>query len=270
MMRPDPFRWVLPDLNSALTWCKTRNDQGICCTLDVLGEDVKTEEQISQSIASILDCARILEENQLDAAIAIKPTSLGAIIDKTLARENIFKIYSETEEYNINLELDMEGTPLVEFTRETAKALAAEGYYVTLALQAYLDRTPDDIKTVLEQDITIRLVKGAYMGDTTDFGKIQEMYKNCFNALLAADQYFSVCTHDPEIIGWIMEQTNGQKEVFEFGFLKGLADETKLDLVKDGWQVSEYVPFGMDSKAYIMRRERYLKMLEAAGRTTVR
>ena len=109
------------------------------------------------------------------------------------------------------------------------------------------------------------------MGDTADFGKIQDMFKSCFNHLLDSDRYFSVGTHDPELFEWVKEQAEEQeqKDLFEFGFLKGLADEAKLELVSDGWQVSEYVPFGKDSKAYVKRRERYLKTLAAVGRTPV-
>ncbi len=269
-MQSGSLRWALPDLNSALCWCKDRNRQDICCILDVLGEDVKTESQVKLSEESILNCAAKLDQNQLDAAIAIKPTSLGVIIDKNLAKHYIFKIYKGTEDLNINLELDMEGTPLVEYTIETAIALADQGYYVTLALQAYLDRTTKDIKRVIEYDITVRLVKGAYQGDITDFFEIQQRFKNNIELLINNGNYFSVGTHDPEIIEWILENFEDQKDILEFGFLKGLADETKMTLANDGWAVSEYVPFGIDSKAYVRRRERYLETLAAVERGSIR
>jgi proline dehydrogenase len=265
-MQSESLRWVLPNLNSAQTWCKHRNGQGICCTLDVLGEDIKTNDEIEYSVESILNCARTMDNQNLDAALAIKPTSLGALTDRKLAKRNIFKLFNETSELITNLELDMEGTPLVEFTIDTAFTLVDTSFPVTLALQAYLDRTPRDIKNAIDKDINIRLVKGAYMGDSDDFNKIQEKYKNCFSLLFDSGHFFSVSTHDPELIRWVKEQAHEQKAIFEFGFLKGLADETKVELVRDGWQVSEYVPFGRDSKAYINRRNRYLKNLRNLGR----
>ena len=141
--------WVLPDIKSALAWCKARNKKGICCTLDVLGEDIKTEKQVEYSVESILNCARVLDQSGLDAGLAIKPSSLGAITDRKMAKRNIFQIFKETNDLNVNLEIDMEGTPLVDYTIELARALANKGYYVTLALQAYLHRTEKDIKTAL-------------------------------------------------------------------------------------------------------------------------
>jgi proline dehydrogenase len=77
---------------------------------------------------------------------------------------------------------------------------------------------------------------------------------------------FSVGTHDPQLIEWIKEKMVDRKDQMEFGFLKGLADETKLQLVDDEWKVSEYIPFGSEKEAYEVRRNRYLKDLEKNGR----
>ena len=58
----------------------------------------------------------------------------------------------------------------------------------------------------------------------------------------------------------------GKKDLIEFGFLKGLADRTKVAMAKEGWLVSEYVPFGKNRTAYEARRRKYLKELESLGR----
>jgi proline dehydrogenase len=79
---------------------------------------------------------------------------------------------------------------------------------------------------------------------------------------------FSLGTHDPEIIDWATG-LDVRRERMEFGFLMGLADETKVKMVRDGWQVSEYVPFGGDTRAYQLRRERYLSALEVLDREPV-
>ena len=74
-------------------------------------------------------------------------------------------------------------------------------------------------------------------------------------------------THDPEIIRWITEESKVPPHQIEFGFLKGLADQTKIRLADAGMDVSEYVPFGLDGIAYRTRREYYLKMMEKSGRS---
>lgn len=262
----DETRWALPDLNSALEWCKKRNDQGICCTIDILGEDISSEKRVEQTVESMFHCAQVLDKMDLDAAIAVKLTNLGVTINKTLAKKHLLRIFKETTDLNPNIEIDMEGTPLVDFTIETALECAEKNYHVTLALQAYLDRTIDDIKTVIENDVTVRLVKGAYIGDTNEFREIQNKFKACINRLFEFGNHFSAGTHDPELLKWITDKARNKMDLIEFGFLKGLAEETMLNLVNEGWAVVEYVPYGTDSKAYITRRLRYLKNLEKEGR----
>ncbi len=64
------------------------------------------------------------------------------------------------------------------------------------------------------------------------------------------------------------EKASKKKEFIEFGFLKGLADNTKIELAKDGWLISEYIPFGKDKSAYEMRRKHYLQELKKLGRVS--
>ena len=59
------------------------------------------------------------------------------------------------------------------------------------------------------------------------------------------------------------------RTLIEFGFLRGLADRTKIAMAKEGWLVSEYVPFGENSAAYVARRQKYLKQLQSLGRSAV-
>jgi len=239
------------------------------CTLDVLGENVRAEKDATTAIDIYLDCAKELHNQNLDGGVAVKLSSLGSSFDKILGRKNLLQIFKGTEQYNINLELDMEGKPMVEYTIQTAQELVDMGYHVTVALQAYLNRTVDDLKNALEHDITVRLVKGAYLGDIEDFVEIQGQFKSIAKHLILSGRHFSIGTHDPELIAWVKSNAVDQKELIEFGFLKGLADNTKLASVKAGWQVAEYVPFGADSRAYITRREHYLNELKQLSRRVV-
>ena len=117
--------------------------------------------------------------------------------------------------------------------------------------------------------ITVRLVKGAYQGDTDDFTTIQEQFRTHAGTLISAGASFSAATHDPELIDWLREEMSDHKDLIEFAFLKGLAERTKTEMATDGWKVAEYVPYGPGGQAYIQRRERYLAALEHLGRSPV-
>jgi proline dehydrogenase len=87
-------------------------------------------------------------------------------------------------------------------------------------------------------------------------------------ALANSGQDFCVGTHDPDLIVWATVKMQEHPERMEFGSLKGLADQTRLDFIKNKWRVSEYVPFGSNRAAYEERRRTYLRNIERLGRTT--
>lgn len=262
-------RWTLPDLPSALTWCRTRNTQGIRCVMDVLGEYATTDAQVSTSLEAYRTCLRSIREYRLDASITVKLTSLGALSDESRCRDSVFALSREAVAQQVRFEIDMEGKDLAEYTVETALALAEESSPPTLALQAYLDRTPRDVNATLSSGIKVRLVKGAYLGDTDDFREIQKRFRSLCETIITQGHPFGIGTHDPEILDQVMRKVGSNRLLIEFGFLKGLGDETKVALAQKGWLVSEYVPYGADAKAYEARRMRYLKDLDHLGRRPV-
>lgn len=259
-------RWVLADWQSCLELCRFRNASGIRCIIDVLGEDAKDELQAAQITKAYIYCAHSISEGHLDASLTVKLTALGVLFDGNLARDNALNVLRAAAKSHVGFEIDMEGKPLVGLTLETALACAEVVRPMTLAMQAYLDRTPSDLERIFGKGICVRLVKGAYLGDLRKFEEIQGRFRMLFNTLLNAGRPFCVGTHDPELLEWARERASQDKDLVEFGFLKGLADETKVEMAKQGWKVAEYVPFGASRTAYEARRRKYLRELERLGR----
>ncbi|MDI6719333.1 MAG: proline dehydrogenase family protein [Methanomicrobiales archaeon] len=258
--------WTLPHGERARQWCRERNAQGIRCILDILSGAARTREQSEQTRDAYIACIRGIVESSLDASVSVKLTALGATRDPAIYRSHVASLLRVARDAGVGFEVDMEGRGLVDRTLEIAREAARSGFPLTLALQAYLDRTPGDLAAALEGGIRVRLVKGAYTGDVRDFTEIQQRFRSLFLALQQAGADFSVGTHDPELIAWMLERGRASRQRIEFGFLKGLSDRTKLRLAREGWAVAEYVPFGEHAAAYIARRRRYGAELQALGR----
>lgn len=259
-------RWALPDWDSAVNWCKERNSQGIRCTIDILGENARSEDDTNHNVIGHIKCINEIKKKDLNSSLAVKLSALGANVDYTLCEGNLLYILRKARENQVRVEIDMEGTPLADFTINSTIKLSKDGFPIISALQAYLDRTPEDLKRILSHGITVRLVKGAYKGNTKDFFLIQDKFKEIFGQLLDNDSDFLAGTHDPELIEWMKDKARDKKDKIEFGFLKGLADKTKLYLAGEGFRVSEYTPFGSERKAYETRRLRYIKELKRINR----
>jgi proline dehydrogenase len=262
----DPSRrWTLPDLASALAWVAERNGQGIRCTLALAGEYAETISRAREGAEENIACIREIAQAGAGTSLSVKPSALGSLFDQAACRELIIRIAREAALSHVPLELDMEGKGSVDLTLALAAECRRVYSPVTVALQAYLHRTREDLPRMVSLGVGIRLVKGAYLGDVTDGARIRELMEEYAGALEELRAPFSLGTHDPILIHRIMERFEGRRGLVEFGFLKGLSDETKLRLAADGWRVSEYVPFGPGGEAYVLRRERYLRDLARSG-----
>jgi proline dehydrogenase len=262
-------RWSLPDLEEAVQWCRKRNGQDIRTILAVMAEYSLSHDESEQALTTQIAGLRTMGKSSCGASFSVKPSSIGILFDYSEYTRNLSLIAHEAWALGVSLEIDMEGRPHVEDTVRSALSLAAGGTTVTLALQVYLDRTPRDLDSCRNSGISIRLVKGAYLGDTDDFLTIQERFRKNAGTLISADIPFSAATHDPELITWLREEIPDRRELIEFAFLKGIADRTKNEMAADGWKVAEYVPYGPGGQGYRQRRERYIQTLERLGRAPV-
>jgi proline dehydrogenase len=265
-MTVDSDRWTLPDKKAAVSWCRKRNSQGIRCTLAVLGEPALDRQSAFHWVKENIDCIREIEAHQLDASLSLKLTSVGAVFDLQVCRENAGTIFREAHDRYMGFELDMEGRGLIDITIETGIACARTGYPVTLAIQAYMNRTGKDLVNIVSAGIMPRIVKGSYHGDFEDFELVQARFKSLVEMVLPTGTAFLVATHDPELLEWLMSRLSDEKNRVEFGFLMGLSDRTKIKMSGEGWTVSEYVPLGNKHGPYIARREHYFSALGEIGR----
>ena len=192
----DPHRWALPDLPGALAWCSDRSDEGIRGILHPLGEFAQTKEEAQDNAKAYITCAAAIADAGVDASVAVKPTAIGISFDKDLAADLFCTVLDACAGSGVALECDMEGTPTVTATVLMARAAAKQGHSFTIALQSYLARTPEDMAHAAGAGLTVRLVKGAYLGDLRDREEIREAYRTHLLLLARQQQTFRTGTLD--------------------------------------------------------------------------
>jgi proline dehydrogenase len=262
-------RWTLPDMDQALIRCRENNRKNIRSILHIFGSP-SAEHTVQESLAaryrSLTDA---IADRKLPASISIKPTPFGLMSDYTRAEGMILALAEYTAGASVPFEMDMEGRGTVEKTLQVAVSCRDTGYPLTLAVQANLDRTSDDLQLLRAHGIVPRIVKGTYPGDVKDFTGIQSRMKSLLEQAVDQGGQVQAGTHDPDLISWIEEHFENDRDRLELSFLMGLAERTKIRLAGRGWAVSEYIPFGEDGGAYVTRRERYLRELLEISRAPV-
>ncbi len=155
----------------------------------------------------------------------------------------------------------MEGSVYTQRTVELVKRIRARNAAIGTVIQAYLYRSEKDIQDLLAYGCRIRLCKGAYK-ETAEvaFEKKEDVdgnYVRLMQALLPSGVYHGIATHDPKMIGetirWAAEKQISKND-FEFQMLYGIRTDLQRRLVKGGYRVRVYIPYGNDWFPYFMRR----------------
>jgi proline dehydrogenase len=82
-------------------------------------------------------------------------------------------------------------------------------------------------------------------------------YVKLMRIVLASGIYHGIATHDPAMIRATLDfvrEKDIKRDHFEFQMLYGIRTDLQQKLVRDGYRVRVYIPFGVDWFPYFMRR----------------
>lgn len=236
--------------------------RGIKATFDKLGEDVHDPAAAERATLSACELLRLIPAG-IERNISIKMSSMGQQISRQLCLENVSKILDSARETQGFVRLDMEGSALTESTISIFHELRRSHDNVGIVLQAYLHRTPDDVKESIRRKDRVRLCKGAYKEDASvaiqGMPAIREAFSGCARELLDRGNFPAIATHDEALVRGTIDYARAQAippARFEFQMLYGLRPKRWDELVAEGFGMRVYVPFGTHWIPYFYRRLR--------------
>jgi proline dehydrogenase len=255
-------------LDDAITTLRQLNAKGAMATVDVLGEFIKTLNEAQNNTRYCREVIRRIHRDGLQGNLSIKLTSLGLAINPSACETNVREILvTARENGNMFVRMDMENSPYTTLTIDLYRKLRKEFSNVGVVLQAYLRRTPDDVDSLVAEGAAsgvgtnVRLCKGIYVEAETiafqDRKEIQDNYLRCLEKLLSTRAYVGIATHDDVLINGakeLLKKIRIQKEEFEFQMLLGVRENVRDALIREGFRLRVYVPFGEDWYGYSIRR----------------
>jgi len=249
------------DLGEALAAAKACNDQGMLVSLDYLGENVLTIADAQHSRDAYLEVFEKISAQQINANVSCKLTALGLDLSAEFCEGLVFSIVERAAAFENFLRVDMEGSAYTQQTIDLVKRVRAQNPAIGAVIQAYLYRSEKDIQDLLAYGCRIRLCKGAYKeSPEVAFERkadVDANYVRLMQMLLPSGFYHGIATHDPRMIGATIRcaaEKRISKEDFEFQMLYGVRTDLQKRLIKDGFRVRVYIPFGKDWFPYFMRR----------------
>ncbi|MGC1426142.1 MAG: proline dehydrogenase family protein [Nitrosotalea sp.] len=257
-------QWIAGDtMEDALKSAHQANSNGMGAILNKLGEHMSSKTQVCQTVSDYLTLVSNLRRSKITGGLSIKPTQVGLSISSKECLENLDKIIEKALQSQSFVWIDMESSEHTNNTFRIYLNLFEKYERLGVVIQSNLKRTKDDLKMLLEKGAKIRLVKGAYHEKSknayTTRHEVDDNYKKLMRTLFEQGNEFAIATHDSKLIDLATNLSKRYERKFEFQMLKGIRDEIKPILVKSGFLVSEYIPYGTNWLPYSIRRLRERK-----------
>jgi proline dehydrogenase len=244
----------------AIEAARTVERSGFLQTLDYLGEGITS---LAEADAATRDYLRVIDAvmaSGIERNLSLKLTQLGLDVDRASAVDNLRKILARADGFFVRI--DMESSAYTDVTLDIFETLWRQEYHqIGVVLQADLYRTEHDIRRVLGLGARIRLVKGAYKEPKSvayqDKADVDRAYARLARVLLTEGHYPAIATHDPAMLDLtrrLASELGIVSDRFEFQMLYGIRRDLQTSLVKDGYRVRVYIPFGRQWFPYFMRR----------------
>ena len=252
------------EVADALRVAEAVNRQGISVTLDSLGESITSESDAHRAADVYHKLLEAISAHHLDANISVKLTQMGLEQSPELAESIASNLAQHAHATGNFVRIDMEDTSLTQVTLDIVRRVHARAGLrgsVGVVIQAYLYRSQSDVEQLIADGIRVRLCKGAYKEPPElAFPRKADVDANFLKLakkLLDSATYHALATHDEAIIE-SMKSYAAKHGIepgrFEFQMLYGVRRDLQSQLVRDGFKVRVYVPFGREWYPYFMRR----------------
>ena len=251
-------------VDEALAATEATNSRGMSVSVDNLGENVTNTEEAKHSAQLYHEMLDRIAEKNLNANCSLKLTHMGLDVDEALSRNIVNDLVAHAARLNSFIRVDMEGSPYTEKTLAVVRELHAKpgnAGRVGAVIQAYLHRSESDIQALCAERIRVRLCKGAYKEPATIAfqakSDVDANFVKLMKILLKSGTFHGIATHDPNMIDATIRFAREEKvppSAFEFQMLYGVRRDLQEKLVKEGWGMRIYIPFGTEWYPYLMRR----------------
>jgi len=252
------------ELQDVIRATEAVNQWGAAVSIDNLGENVTNADEARHSAELYHRMLDEIDSRKLNANISLKLTHMGLDVNQDMAFGLVTELVDHAVRINNFVRVDMEGSPYTQRTLDFVRQLHREPGHsgrVGTVIQSYLYRSEKDVNDLLSERIRIRLCKGAYKEEPDiAFPKKADVdgnYLKLARTLMKSGVYHGIATHDERIIAELKQFArveNIPSSAYEFQMLYGVRRDLQQQLVREGYGLRVYIPFGSEWYPYFMRR----------------
>ncbi|ELR69015.1 proline oxidase [Fulvivirga imtechensis AK7] len=238
-----------------------QNENGLKCSIEFMGESTYAEQEANMATEEFIRICQEIRRLGLNSTVSLDLSHIGLAISKELGYKNLELICKEAKEGDIEVIISAEDVHRTDAIIDAYKKISREFDNVAITLQAYLYRTKDDFKDLINESGRIRMVKGAFdvpanlawpRGEQLD-----EAYLGYVDQLLSLGHKCSIATHHNKIqqkARELISMHQPERNTYEFESLYGIRTEQLMALKDEGYPAKLYFVYGKEWYLYVCNR----------------
>ena len=254
-------------IEDALRESQKLNQKGMLVTVDLLGEYIKNLGEADQYKAQYIDLIKRFSAEKISGNFSVKPSMFGLLLNWEACYRNLRSLVEVADQCNSFIKIDMEDSECTSIELDIFRRLKTEfPNRVGIVVQAYLHRTLDDVKNLLDlhgtdAPLNFRLCKGIYIEHESiaykGYQEVRDHFMADLKFMLQNGIYAGIATHDKYLIDKSLElikELGVSNDKYEFQMLYGVAPKLRQSVVDRGHKMRVYVPYGKQWFNYSTRR----------------
>ena len=246
-------------LDGAIAAARELNAKKAMVSLDHLGEHVADHTQAAAARDDYLACLDAIGEHDIDGNISVKLSQLGMGFNDALAAESLDALASRALDVGTTVSVDMEESAVTGITIDIYAEVQKRHGNLGLAVQAYLQRTRQDLDTIMPLGGHIRLCKGAYAEPEEVAYQSRSEVNASFDRLthlLMGDEAVkpAIASHDGDRLEVARRLATDRSGPYEYQMLYGVRTALQDQMLEAGEPLRVYVPYGVAWYPYLTRR----------------
>ena len=238
--------------------------RGVGTVVTMLGEEVRDRPAAEGVARHYREAEAEIARRGLDIELSVKPTHLGVAIAPEAVDAVVVELARAAHARGRVLWIDMEGSRWTDATLALARRARQRTPGVGVCVQANLRRTDDDLQPLLDDGISVRLVKGAYLEPSSiaydDKRDVDAAYLRLGRRIIEhaaarpGDARFAFGTHDATIIAALREAGIGRVAGCEIQMLYGIRQAAQRELAAQKVPHRILISYGSHWFPWYMRR----------------
>jgi len=249
-------------VGEAIAAARALQASGLAVTLDYLGESVSAIAAADAATRAYVALIEQMAAAGVERNLSLKLTQLGLTVDRATCVDNLRRILDSATTHQAFVRIDMEDATFTAVTLDIFETVWHQGYRdAGVVLQSYLYRSEEDARRMNTLGARVRLVKGAYNeGRAVAYqakADVDASFSRIMRLLLLEGTYPAIATHDPMLIDEacaFARERAVDRDRFEFQMLYGIRRDLQREVLKQGFRLRLYVPYGTAWYPYFMRR----------------